>query len=152
MGKILVSTQINSSADEAFRIASDFARSPNHISGIEAVEMLTEGEVGPGTRFRETRKIGGREATEEMEVGLFEPGKRYTLICDSCGVLYESEMRFKPAGDGCTVELETNGRPHTLGAKILSPVMGLVMGGFMKKCLAQDLADLKQAAEAQSGA
>ena len=46
----------------------DVEHAADTLSGIGAVEMLTEGPYAVGTRWRETRSMMGMTASEEMEV------------------------------------------------------------------------------------
>ena len=97
---VTISETIARPIEEVFAAATDFAGSVERIGGIEKVEMLSEGPVGLGTRFRETRTMFGREATEEMEVVEFEPPRRYVLGAESHGSRYRTEIRFAETGDG----------------------------------------------------
>lgn len=137
---------INAPIERVFALCSDFANAPASIPGITRVEMLTPGPVGVGTKFKETRKFGGSEATEQMEVTSFSPPTGYTLACDSHGTDYVSTFRFEPAGAGTRVSLDFSATPRTLGAKLLSP-LGWLMMGMVKKCIDDDLKALKAAAE-----
>jgi hypothetical protein len=143
---IVVARRAAAPAERLFALASDFAGAPGRVSGILRVEMVTPGAVGKGTRFRETRKMFGKEATEEMEVVAFEPGRSYTLRAISCGAEFESELRCLPDGAGSRVEIEMRSRPLTFFAKLMSPLGGL-FAGSMVKCVEQDLADIARAAE-----
>ncbi len=67
--------QVAAPPEKVFAMMSDFANAPQRISGISKVEMLTDGAVGVGTKFKETRVMLGKEATETMEVTTFDPNK-----------------------------------------------------------------------------
>ena len=151
MAKFSVSQQVDSPVETVFNIASDFPNAPDHIPDILRIEMLTEGPVGIGTRFKETRIMFGREATEEMEVIAFEPNKLYTLAADSCGARFESTLYFRPNSSGTEIEMETRTQAVSLFAKLMSP-LGFLMAGTMKKCLQKDLQGVKSAAETKLGA
>ncbi len=68
-------------------MATDLAGAPRVVRGIDAVEVLTPGEFGVGTRWRETRTMLGRSATEEMTVTAMEPQRSYTTeaVGRACG-------------------------------------------------------------------
>lgn len=142
---------IQASPDVVFRAASDLRNAPQRIRGIVRVEVLTDGPIRQGTRFRETRMMFKREATEEMEVTSFDPPRGYAIGCDSCGCRYRSEFRFEPAGGGTDVTMTFEAQPLTFFAK----VMGFVMRPMLKSCMrivAQDLDDLKAAIESGQSA
>ena len=127
--------------------AAVFARSTN-ISGITRIERVTEGPFGVGTRFRETRVMMGKEATEEFEVTEVVQDEHYTMAAESCGTKYLSTFRFADApGGGTAVTLEFEGTPQTMIAKVMGAAMGPMMKKMMRKAIAQDMADLRAAGE-----
>ena len=63
-----VSTVISASPERVFALFTDLAHAPDNIRAIKKLELLTPGPMCMGTRFRETRVMFGKEATEEMEV------------------------------------------------------------------------------------
>ena len=150
MGAYEVTTRerIAAPPERVFAVASDFANSPRRIRGILRSEVLTAGPLAVGTRFRETRKMFGKEASEEMTVAELEPPRRYVLVAESHGSRYRSELRFEPQGAGTEVVMTFRGEPLTFFAKVMSVVMKPMMKSIGKLC-AQDLADLKRSIEAE---
>ncbi len=146
MPSFTLSRRVEAPVDAVFTVFSDIPRAHERIDQITAIEMLTDGPVGAGTRWRETRIVFKREATEEMEVTAFEPGRSYTVGCQSCGCEYESSWRFEPEGDVTHVEFLMEYRPLTVVAKIMSP-LGRLMMPMMKKCIEKDFQALKALAE-----
>lgn len=147
----VVSEKINASPETVFAAASDFPNAPQRITGIKKMEMLTQGPVGVGTKFRETRVMFGKEATETMEVVDFQPGRSYTLAAASCGCEYRTVVSVRPAGAGSEVTFDFSGRPLSFGAKVMSALMGWMMKGACMKAVRQDLSDLKVAVESAKG-
>jgi uncharacterized membrane protein len=148
---ITCSTFVAAPVERVFALGTDIENWPQYIKGIKRVELLTEGPFRVGTRFRETRLMHGREATEEMEVTAVEPGRGYTLGCTSCGCQYRSEFRFQPEGGGTRVTMDFEARPLSLFARLMSPLAWL-MKGMVRKCVEEDLRDLKSHAEAMQTA
>lgn len=146
MATLIVSEQINAPIETVFARCSDVTRWADTVSGIKQVELLTEGPVGDGTRFRETRVMFGKEATEEMTFSEFDPPNGYVLLAESCGSKYRTTHRFEPADGGTRITMEFHATPVTLGAKVLSPIFA-VMKKSLEKCLRNDLADIKSAIE-----
>lgn len=149
MSGFTLTKKINASADVVFDVFTDFEKARERISGIKKLEMLTEPPVGEGTRFRETRIVFKREHTEEMKITSFDPGNSFTVHCDSCGCVYETEFRFRPDGSSTEVEVEMRTRAVSFLAKLMSS-LGKLMMGTMKKCIDKDLEELKSAAEDRS--
>ena len=149
MTGIVVTETIAAPPETVFARSTDLARWPETCEAITKVEILTDGPVGVGTRFRETRKMWGKEATEEMEITAFEPPNRYVLGAESHGCKYRTELRFDAQGDGTLVTFDFQGEPQTLTAKVMGFVMKPMMKSMIKMC-AKDLADMKAAIESES--
>jgi hypothetical protein len=141
-----VDRHIAAPPDVVFARASDFRRAPETISAIVKTDVLTDGPVRIGTRFRETRVLFGREATEEMTVTAFEPPKCYTLGAESHGSRYLTELSFAPDGQGTRVTMTFAATPVTFLARVMSVMMRFMMKSLVKMC-AKDLDDLKAAIE-----
>lgn len=138
--------QVNAPVERVFEVFSDLHRAAERVNGIEAIEVLTEGPVGAGTRWKETRIMFGKACSEEMWITAFEPPRGYTVECDSCGAHYATQFRFEPHGDGTRVEQEFTCRASSFMAKLMSPLARLMMKPMLQ-AMDQDLDDLKAAAE-----
>lgn len=134
---------INAPIERVFQVFTDLRAATGRVKSIKRLEVLTEGPIGKGTKFRETRIMFGREATETMEITDFRPPHGYAVGASSCGV----EFRFRPSGNATEVEMEVTTRPLTLMARLMAPLGKLMMGQMKKACNA-DLSDLQQACEA----
>ncbi len=137
-----VTRTIAAPPDKVFAALSDFEHAAETIRGITKIEMLTDGPVGLGTRFRESRIMFNREATEEMEVTAWNQGRSYTLGCESCGARYASSFIVEPTSGGSRVTMKMEVKPLTLMAKLMSP-LGSLMSGSIKRCVEHDIDDVK---------
>lgn len=146
MGNIKMSMHIDAPVERVFDAFADLEKAPNRIAGITKLEVLTDGPVGVGTRFRETRIMFKKECTEEMEFTAFQPNEGYTVACASCGSLFTSTYLFMPEGDGTRVDVEMEWKPVSFMAKVMSP-LGKMMSGSVKKCLQGDMEDIRRALE-----
>jgi len=124
----------------------DFARTPERIPEIKKIELLTDGPIGVGTKFKETRVMFGKEATETFEIVEFIPDHLMTMVALSCGAEYRVEHRFHPDGPGTRLELEFHIRAVSLYAKLFRP-LGWLMKGMMKKGIAKDLDRLAESVD-----
>lgn len=149
MGNLTFEKHINAPIEHVYQRALDLENWPEQIEAIVAVEKLSEGPVGNGTKFTETRVMFGKEHAETMTFADVVPNKSYTLVCDSCGVHYESTHTLIPDNGGTTLRMEMSSKPYKLSSKIMSPVMGLFMKGAMKKMINKDFDDLARACEAE---
>ena len=144
-----ISKRIHAPVEAVFAASTDVENYPARIPGIKRVEKLTDGPVGLGTRFRETRIMFKREASEVMEFTAFEPNRSYTLTCNSCGMLYNSHFRFRQEGADTVMDFEFQAKPLSFFAKLMSP-LGKLMMGSMKKWIADDFDALQKAVESGS--
>ena len=138
---ITLTRQIAAPVETVYTQFTDIA-TWEHIDGIKKIEMLTDGPVRKGTRFKETRIMFKKEATEEFEVTTLEPNKRFTMTSQSCGCRFEAEHRFTPEGAGTRVDFTMNAKALTFGAKLMMP-LGWLMSGSMKKCINRDFDQLQ---------
>ena len=146
-----VSRSIAAPIERVFEAATDLASAPERISGILALEILTDGPVGAGTRFRETRKMFGREATEEMEIQDFEAPHRYSVRAENHGCLYLSEFRFAEEAGGTEVTFLFEAKGLTLLSKIMMFITK-PLAKTMIKLVVQDLEDIKRYVESSQEA
>ncbi len=148
MASFKLTGRVEAPIDAVFDVFSDIPRAGEMIDAIVRIEMLTDGPVGVGTRWRETRLMFKRETTEAMEVTAFDRARSYTVRCESCGCEYESTWRFDADGGATLVEFEMDYRPVSFFAKVMSP-LGRLMAPMMKKCFLKDFEALKALAESR---
>ena len=148
MANITVSTHVAAPIERAFAVFTELDKAAERIPAITSLEVLTDGPFGEGTRWRETRVMFKKEATEEMWVSGFDPPRGYSVDAESHGMRYSTVFSFTPDGDGTTVTWKFTGTPLTLGTKIMSPIFNVLMKGVMKKCMLGDLEALRDVCEA----
>ena len=120
----------------------DTANATAWMPDIVTLEKVTEGPVGLGTKYRETRRIGRKTPTTTLEVTAFEEGRRYAGTVDEMGVRGTYTYTFHREGDGTRVDLKAE---VTSGA--LMKLMLPIIVGTMKKQDGEQLARLKRAIE-----
>lgn len=148
--QVTVERRIAAPAGRVWEALTDIERGPEVISGIDRIEMLSEGPFGVGTRWRETRTMLGKEATEEMWVTASEPPGRCVIEAASRGVHYTSEFLLTPAGDASTDVRLTFGSRTEAGGVLKGAVMNLLgrlSSRAVSKALAKDLADIAASVE-----
>ena len=122
---------------------ADFDAVKAWMPGLIAVEKLTPGPMGPGSEWRATRKMFGREATEHFRCTRWDPPARIDMLIDgSKGASGRGEYRFTyefvPERTGTNVELVGDIRMPGVWA-----LMAKLMAGTMKKGCHKDLEALK---------
>lgn len=145
---LTVTRTINAPLEAVWQVATDLADMPETMSAITGVEILEGGGAfAVGTRWRETRMMMRREATEEMEVTRLEHHRSYTVEADNHGVHYISTFTFTPVGDDRTeVAMSFTGQPSG-PQNVIQRTLGRLGLRVVRKSLEQDLADLARAAE-----
>jgi hypothetical protein len=119
------------------------------LSGVDKVEVLTEGTFGVGTRWRETRTMFGKQATEEMTVTEAVAPDRYVTVADSHGMHYVSEIALRPAGQGATIVRMTFSGGPAEGSRMgfVAKLMSRLGAKAVSRALAKDLDDVAASVE-----
>jgi hypothetical protein len=149
--QIEVETDIAAPPEVVYATITDIAHWQDFLRAIERLEILTPGPVAVGTKFRETRQMFGRSATEEMTVALLDPPRRFDLTAENHGTRYRAEHAIAPTAGGSRLRLVFGGEAMTVGAK-LGMLLGAAFKGAVKKQLQSDLADVKAEAERRANA
>jgi hypothetical protein len=157
MARLTITKRINAPVEVVFDVASDLAHAAERLRGIEKIEVLTPGPIRVGTRWRETRRMMGRESTETLEITAFDRPHRYTAGCHSCGAYMEATFRFTPIGEAggpaaTDITLDIRCEARSVLAKLMSPLSSLMFAKVMRGCMEDELDDLKRAAEASAEA
>jgi len=147
MSSVSVSRVINAPLDTVWRIFTDIPEGTSHMSELMAVEVLSDQPFGVGYRWRETRKMFGRTATEEMWVTASSEHESYEVRAESHGAVYASRFDFAAAAGGTRVDYTFSGEPVSAFARAMSLATGWMMTGTLRKQLEKDLADLAAACE-----
>lgn len=149
MKPVMVRQACHAPADVLWDVATDLANAPNNVSGITRTEVLAGEEFGVGTRWRETRTMLGREATETMEITAVEPGRSYTAEAHSSGMHYVTRWDIVATDTGSEIVMTFSGEPTSTIGRVASRIFG-AMNSSMEKTMRKDMADIARAAEARS--
>jgi carbon monoxide dehydrogenase subunit G len=140
---------IQAPPEKVWSVITDIPGSAATLSGVEAVQLLTEGPYAEGTRWKETRKMLGRSETVEMWVAQVDRPRSTTVKAAQGGADYSTRFNLAPRDGGTDLTL-------TFGAEVLKPtaasrVMMAVFGKMgmaaTRKALAKDLAEIAAKAE-----
>ncbi len=150
MASVQTGVSIDAPRDRVFALFTDVHNLSDRISGIIRNEVLTEGPVGEGTRFRETRKMMGKEHTEEMWFTGFVPNESYCVEAESCGAHYMTTFLFSDENGGTRVDVSFDATPQTFFAKIMYAATARMMMKTCAKLFQRDMQELKTVAEGAS--
>ena len=126
-----VQQQIDASPVLVFRTLTDLRNAGRWMRALVRIKPMTNGPLRVGSRWRETRRMLGREVLEEIEVTEMEPPERLVLRMDgSRGTSKRGEFLFHyrlvPDDGGTRVELdgeirETGPLMEWLGKVLVEP-------------------------------
>ncbi len=148
--QVSVSTDISATPTAVWKVITDVDNWASTISGINKVEVL-EPAKGPsivGLKWRETRTMFGKEATEVMWITDAKKPSHYDTRAESHGAVYTTRMGLEKIDGGTRLSMTFNGEAQTTGAKIMWALTGWMAKGAMRKACNKDLADIKAAVEA----
>ncbi len=148
--KLVLEETIAAPVQLVFELFTDLNHAAEHIEAITKLEVIGKGPIGKGTRFRSTRVMMGKEATEEMEITAFDPPRSYRMEATAAGTRFATVYKFEGGQRETRVSMETTTEPLSFLAKIMGRLMGKLMVGQMTKAMTADHADLKRTAEAMA--
>ncbi|MFT4937376.1 MAG: hypothetical protein ACI88A_000390 [Paraglaciecola sp.] len=151
--QLAIHIEILASIEKVWAAISDIAHAEKMISRIMAIEVLEQPEHGlVGLKWKETRKMFGKEATEIMWITDAIENEFYCTRAESHGCVYISRLSLSSLGSNSQLTMSFAGEPQTWGAKILSFYMNFLIQSSIKKELTKDLSDIKHHVEQQSSA
>lgn len=145
---IKVETKIDGPREAVWKVITDIENSERTITGIEKIEILDRPVSGlRGLKWRETRTLFGRTATEVMWITDVEENRSYKTRAENHGMVYTTDLVLSSEGDGTLLTMEFDAEAQTLGSRVMSATMGKLFEGATRDALKQDLDDIKKAVE-----
>ena len=140
---------IHASPERVWSVISDIPGSAATLSGIDSVQMLSEGPYGEGTRWKETRTMMGRAETVEMWVAQADPPRSTTVKALQGGADYTSRFSLaeRDGGTDLTLTFGADVVKPTALSKITMALFGKLGLYITRKALARDLAEIAAKAE-----
>lgn len=150
--QVLAEVDVRAPRSVVWAVVTDIPNAAGTIEGIEKVEVLERPASGVvGLKWRETRKMFGKEATEVMWITAAEAPAWYDTRAESHGAVYTTRIALDTTPQGTRLSMRFTGTPQTFGAKVMATLLGPMMKGSMRKAVQKDLDDIKAAAEARAG-
>jgi carbon monoxide dehydrogenase subunit G len=143
---------IQASPEKVWSVITDIPGSAATLSGVDSVQLLTDGPYGEGTRWKETRKMLGKSETVEMWVAEADRHRSTTVKAVQGGADYTTRFNLAPRDGGTELTL-------TFGAEVIKPTVAsrllMLLFGRMgmaatRKALTKDLAEIAAKAESLS--
>lgn len=148
---ISLTQHIHASPEKVWSVITDVPGSPATLSGVESVQLLTDGPYAEGTRWKETRKMMGRSETVEMWVADAHPPRSTTVKAVQGGADYSTRFNLVPRDDGTdlTVTFGAEVPKPTAATRIMTALFGKMGMAVTRKALTEDLAEIAAKAESQ---
>lgn len=147
--EIVESRVIDAPHDAVWNVLTDIRNVAVVLRGIEKIEVVDGGDYEVGLRWRETRKMFGVTATEEMWVSDLDPGVFVRIDSESKGL--RSTTRFELQEIGHKTRLITRFAPGALNdVGLVRRAAGTLFGrageALTREAMRRDLADIELAA------
>ncbi len=154
MSTVAVTRLVDAPVDDVWTTFTNLGGRCEWLSTVSQVELLTHGEFGAGTVWRETRTmVDGDEVTEEFRVRECAAPERFVVASPGIGADYRMTYTFAPVQSGrhrggTMVTVVQDGAPTEKGGRFLALVFGGLAAMTVEGALRRDLDDLAAAATA----
>lgn len=135
---------INRSVDTVFDTVADERNS--YDTRQRSAELLTDGPIGVGTRFRSEIVTRRRPVSMIVEIVEYDRPHHLVSVTHSPGLDIRSRLQFEPLGGATKMTWSSELHPHG-PMKLLTPILGAVA----RRQTAAIWDELKRSLEQQSG-
>lgn len=142
-----LSIDIDAPRAVVFEAVSNVENLPATVPEIERTELLSETKRGVGTRFREVRRMGKKEAVTELEVTEFEPDHRVRMVAENNGTVWDTTFIVTDRNGGSRLELVMEARTD----RLFSRIMIRLVRGMMRRAVEKHVGHVKSYCERVAG-
>jgi uncharacterized protein YndB with AHSA1/START domain len=145
MSGFATSEWIACTPNRIFEFITDSSNAPKIVPSVKSTVKLTEGPPKVGTRYRETRLMGGKEHHAELEVSEYAEPQLYAMRNVTDGIETVYRYNLQPERDGTRIDLVCDIRATGI-KKVMLPLVAFML----KKEDGAHLQRLKQVLEEQT--
>ncbi|MBT8181523.1 MAG: SRPBCC family protein [Eudoraea sp.] len=146
--KLTIDIEIKAPKEKVWKVITDIENSVNTISGIEKIEILNKPkDTVVGLKWKETRTIFGKSATETMWITEATENNYYKTRAESNGAIYQTILKLSEKENTTFLTMEFSTEAITVRGKIMAFIFGRMLNKTMKKLIKKDLSDIKTAVE-----
>ncbi|WP_297696631.1 SRPBCC family protein [uncultured Eudoraea sp.] len=146
--KLTIDIEIKAPKDKVWKVITDIENSVNTISGIEKIEILNKPkDTVVGLKWKETRTIFGKSATETMWITEATENDYYKTRAESNGAIYQTILKLSEKENTTFLTMAFSSEAITVRGKIMAFIFGRMLNKTMKKLIKKDLSDIKTAVE-----
>ena len=139
--RLEISDVVKAPVARVFELATDIDRAREWLPPDVRTVKLTDGPTRVGSRYRETRKILGRDDTQVYEITLLDAPKRAEVCANGKQGEFRFRLDFEPVDDH-TTRLIMSGTTARMGC--IGFFFAPIIRHVMRKDMAGDLAALKR--------
>lgn len=147
MKPVHVDVRIDAPAPRVWEVCSDIEHAADAIPDIERIEFLNELRQGVGMRWRETRRMSGREVTEVLEIVEWNAPHSYVVAARHHGHEFRATVRVVPVNAGARLEYDFHATPVTILGRVAGAVLGPLSRGTLRRALHGESAAIKRRCE-----
>lgn len=147
MADVSTSRMIAAPADQVFDVVAHLEKFSEVNPNITAIEFLSESKTGVGTRFRETRRMGKREATTTLEVTEYMPPRMVRIVSDEGGTIWDTVFTVDDQSEGSTLTMRMDIKPYRFVARLMTPIAKRMVA----KAIDHDMDAIKSHCEGAAG-
>ena len=146
--EVQAKVRIDGTKEKIWQVITDIEGSKKTIGAIEGIEILVKPTSGLiGMKWRETRTLFGKTATEVMWITDVKENDYYQTRAESRGAIYISKLQIEEQEGKTYLTMAFDGQTQSLPAKIMSVATGFLFKSATQKALQKDLEDIKVAVE-----
>ncbi|WNS75341.1 SRPBCC family protein [Bacillus sp. DTU_2020_1000418_1_SI_GHA_SEK_038] len=97
---------IHKPISEVFHYMASMENVPELMPNVVKMEKLTEGPIGKGTRFKESRSVRGNTVNADIEMIQYIQDQAFTTRSNSNGLITEYAYAFHEIEEGTQVEMD----------------------------------------------
>jgi len=142
--ELSASVEIGKPLKEVWKVITDFKNCPTYIKSIVNLEIIDQPkDTLVGFKWRETRVMFGKEATETMWITDSVENEYYQTRAESHGSIYISRLSIERIGHITKLTMSFSSEATTFLVKLVSLLMGFMIKGSMRKAINKDLTDIR---------
>ena len=139
MSRTIVVRTIDAPLERVFETVAHIDNFAKAVPDIVRTELVSDVLSGRGTRFRETRRMGRKETTTELEVTEYVENDRVRIVADAGGTIWDTLFEVAPESGQVRLVMTMDAKPYALVSKLANPILK----GFVRRAIESDMDSVK---------
>lgn len=131
---------IDSPVERTFDFATNLDNASRLMPSVTRIEMVSEGGLKPGAKFKETRLMKGKEQSAIIEVTEHQRPQVHAASSAMMGMRATYRFRFAPEGNGTRVNMDAEVKGNLLWWPFLGMMTRMMEkedGGYLDRLKAE---------------